>query len=130
MAKDNQNDTQKSGAQDTDATRVVPLGGGVDIDIHESDENDVDDVVLESYNDDGFSEGSMTPQDRMKLLRENLGIPAATWPRFGERKRSRRLHGCEALALQPLAFAGVKPAAERGYICISITVVDKGISLW
>ena len=46
------------------------LGGGVDI-VHDND--DVDDIQIESYNDDVASEGGeMTPQDHIKLLKQKL----------------------------------------------------------
>ena len=50
-------------------TNNVSLGGGVDI---MSSSDDIDDVQIESYNDDVIDGGEMTPQDHIKRLREKL----------------------------------------------------------
>ncbi len=47
----------------------IPLGAGVDI----VQQNDNDDVEIESY-DDNLDDGGMTPQEQMKRLREKLRI--------------------------------------------------------
>jgi molecular chaperone GrpE len=62
---DNTNDNTKKDNTD------IPLGSGVDI-LQPQKTEDEDDVEIESYNGDAeFSEG-MTPQERMKNLREKL----------------------------------------------------------
>ncbi len=53
------------------ANTDIPLGSGVDI-LREEKTEDEDDIEIESYNEDAeFSEG-MSPQDRIKHLREKL----------------------------------------------------------
>ncbi len=47
----------------------VSLGGGVDI---IAQPTDVDDIVIESYNDDMLGGGEITPKDQIKRLREKL----------------------------------------------------------
>ena len=59
--------TQKN---DDTNSKDYALGGGVDI-VHDND--DVDDIQIESYNDDAAGEGwEMTPQDHIKLLKQKL----------------------------------------------------------
>lgn len=50
----------------------IPLADGVTADISAAPAGDVDDVVIESYNDDAASGGAMTPEDKIKILREKL----------------------------------------------------------
>ena len=47
----------------------VSLGSGVDIIQHDTD---IDDVEIESYNDDVLAVGEMTPKDHIKKLRDKL----------------------------------------------------------
>lgn len=47
----------------------VNLGGGVDIVQHKGD---IDDIEIESYNDDVLIEDDLTPQDQLKKLREKI----------------------------------------------------------
>ena len=55
---------------DESNSKDYALGGGVDIVRHS---NDIDDIQIESYNDDVTGEGGeMTPQDHIKLLRQKL----------------------------------------------------------
>ena len=59
-------DQQKT---DEDSLRDVPLGGGVDI---VTSQDELDDVQIESYNDDVMSGGEMTPQEHIKRLRDKI----------------------------------------------------------
>lgn len=59
-------------ADDQNDSRAVPLGDGVAVDLPSSQGGDIDDVEIESYNDDAFSGEETTPEDRMKRLREKL----------------------------------------------------------
>ena len=61
------NDEKKTD-QDT-STNNIKLGGGVDI-MQQGD--DVDDVEIQSYNDDVLVEDGATPQDHVRRLREKL----------------------------------------------------------
>ncbi len=60
---DTQNNEHRVGSKD------FSLGGGVDI---VSSSDDIDDVQIESYNDDVIDGGEMTPQDHIKRLRDKL----------------------------------------------------------
>ncbi len=52
----------------------ISLGGGVDI---VAPQTDIDDVVIESYNEDMLDGGEMTPKDHIKRLREKLSESSA-----------------------------------------------------
>ena len=57
--------------QSSDDVNDFSLGGGVDI---VQSEDDIDDVEIESYNDDILTEGGMTEKDRIKILRERRDL--------------------------------------------------------
>ncbi len=64
------NDQKISPSDSTsDSSTDFSLGGGVDI---VQQEDDIDDVEIESYNDDILTEGGMTEKDHIKLLRDKL----------------------------------------------------------
>lgn len=60
-------DNKKTDA--SDSKNEINLGGGVDI-VQQKD--DVDDIQIESYNDDVLIEDDLTPQDQVKKMREKL----------------------------------------------------------
>ncbi len=49
----------------------VSLGGGVDV-LSSNTSEDIDDIEIETYNDDVLPGGAQTPQDQVKRLRERL----------------------------------------------------------
>ena len=55
--------------QGDDTSDDISLGAGVDI---VQQNRDVDDIEIESYNDDVVSGGEMTQEDRIRELREKL----------------------------------------------------------
>jgi molecular chaperone GrpE len=62
-------DEQQNDAVSTNDNGDISLGGGVDI---VAPPTDIDDIVLESYNDDMLGGGEETPKDQIKRLRERL----------------------------------------------------------
>lgn len=62
-------DNQSQNNQEQDETSI-PLGSGVNI-LRPEDE-DGDDVEIEAYNEDALDGATLTPQERIKILREKL----------------------------------------------------------
>lgn len=55
--------------QPTENEKGIPLGAGVDI---VQEKEDLDDVEIESYNDDMLANGELTPEEHTKRLKEKL----------------------------------------------------------
>jgi molecular chaperone GrpE len=64
----NDNDNDQIDLSNLPPGKDVSLGGGVDI----LPSGELDDVEIETYNDDTFGSGTITPQERLKQLREKL----------------------------------------------------------
>ncbi len=64
----NDKDETQTNDEGISSERDVSLGGGVDV----LPQEELDDVEIETYNDDIIGSGTMTPQDRIKGLREQL----------------------------------------------------------
>lgn len=61
-------------ADDQNDSGAIPPVDGVTVDVPATPAGDIDDVVIESYNDDAgvVGGGGMTPEDQIKRLREKL----------------------------------------------------------
>jgi molecular chaperone GrpE len=100
----NDKDETQMNDEDLSSERDVSLGGGVDV----LPQEELDDIEIETYNDDIIGSGTMTPQDRIRRLREQL--------KECQREKQEYLDGWQRLKADFINFKRREEEAKQEFI--------------